>query len=84
MELCNTRTNGYLINLKTPKDIGDTMTIDKKVYNNVVVGYEVPKMLKADQEISGVMYQTKGYANLNCMWTDTRNVQEIIILSVDE
>ena len=39
MELCNTRTNGYLINLKTPKDIGDTMTIEKKFYDNVVLGY---------------------------------------------
>lgn len=84
MELCNTRTNGYLINLKTPKDIGDTMTIEKKFYDNVVVGYEAPQLLKADQEISGVMYKTKGYANLNCMWIDTRNIQEIILLSVDE
>ena len=84
MELCNTRTNGYLIALKTPKDIGDTMTIENKFYENVVIGYEAPEMLKADQEISGVMYKTKGYANINCMMFDTRNIQEIIILSVEE
>ena len=30
IELCSTRTNGYLVDLKMPDSIGDTMTIGKK------------------------------------------------------
>lgn len=84
IELCSTRTNGYLVDLKMPDSIGDTMTIGKKFYKNVVIAYEVPAMLKEQQKISGVMYKTKGYANLNCMMFDTRNLQEIIILSIED
>jgi hypothetical protein len=84
VEMCNTRTNGYLIELDTPKGVGDTMTIGSKFYKNLVVGYEAPALLKENQKISGVMYQTKGYANINCMWFDIRNLQEVIILTVNE
>ncbi len=84
VEMCNTRTNGYLIELDSPKGVGDTITIGSKFYKNLVVGYEAPVRLKDNQKISGVMYQTKGYANINCMMVDTRGLQEVIILTVDE
>lgn len=84
IEMCSTRTNGYLIELDSPKGVGDTITIGNKFYKNLVVGYEAPVRLKDNQKISGVMYQTKGYANINCMMVDTRGLQEVIILTVDE
>ena len=37
VEMCNTRTNGYLIELDTPKGVGDTMTLGNKFYKNLVV-----------------------------------------------
>lgn len=84
VEMCNTRTNGYLIELDSPKDVGDTMTLGSKFYKNLVIGYEAPTRLKDNQKISGVMYQTMGYANINCMFANTRSLQEVIILTVDE
>ena len=82
--MCNTRTNGYLIELDSPKGVGDTMTLGSKFYKNLVIGYEAPTRLKDNQKISGVMYQTMGYANINCMFANTRSLQEVIILTVDE
>ena len=84
VEMCNTRTNGYLIELDSPKGVGDTMTLGNKFYKNLVIGYEAPTRLKDNQKISGVMYQTMGYANINCMFANTRSLQEVIILTVDE
>lgn len=84
VEICSTRSNGYLVDLKTPEGIGDSIVIEGKTYKNVVIGYEAPEQLKINQQISGVMYKTKGYSALNCVMFDTRNLQEIIILSVDE
>jgi hypothetical protein len=84
VEMCNTRTNGYLIELDSPKGVGDTMTLGSKFYKNLVIGYEAPTRLKDNQKISGVMYQTMGYANINCMFANTRSLQEVIILTVDE
>ena len=84
VEMCHTRTNGYLIELDSPKGVGDTMTLGSKFYKNLVIGYEAPTRLKDNQKISGVMYQTMGYANINCMFANTRSLQEVIILTVDE
>ena len=84
VEMCNTRTNGYLIELDSPKGVGDTMTLGSKFYKNLVIGYEAPTRLKDNQKISGVMYQTMGYAKINCMFANTRSLQEVIILTVDE
>ena len=84
VEMCNTRTNGYLIELDSPKGVGDTMTLGSKFYKNLVIGYEAPTRLKDNQKISGVMYQTMGYANINCMFANTRSLREVIILTVDE
>lgn len=84
VEMCNTRTNGYLIELDSPKGVGDTMTLGSRFFKNLVIGYEAPVRLKDNQKISGVMYQTMGYANINCMMANTRGLQEIIILTVDE
>ena len=82
--LCNTVSMAYVIELTRPEGIGDTLTYKNKLYKNVVMGYDAPEQLKIGQELSGVMYQTRGYANLNCMVYDTRGFQEIILLSVDE
>ena len=46
VEMCNTRTNGYLIELDSPKGVGDTMTLGSKFYKNLVIGYEAPTRLK--------------------------------------
>ena len=82
--LCSTQTYGYIIALDTPADFGQEVEIGGVKYPNAVIGYESPKILKDQWQVSGVFYETKGYGKVHCMlWSDYINMKEVIFLEVN-
>lgn len=84
MELCSGTSAAFLIAVDQPKNIGDTLTINGKHYDNVVMGYRASRLLSNGETVYGVAYQVSDYAALNCMSVYYVDIPEVILVSVDE
>ncbi|MBR5027680.1 MAG: hypothetical protein IKX51_00530 [Bacteroidales bacterium] len=68
--ICNTKTWGYIIDLDTPSNYGDSVEFDGQ-------------QLKDSSSVSGVCYKTSDYGKINCQLIYKDDMQEVIILDID-
>lgn len=82
--LCSTYNLGYLIEVETPQGIGDTVTLNGKLYHNAVMGYRAPRIMKDGEEFVGVAYEYPNFAQYNCQVVYFERLPQLFMLSVDE
>lgn len=77
-EFCSSYTDyGYAIQLSSPDTIGGTYTTQNgDVFNNVVVLYQSPLLLKHNQHVSGRMFLDPKYSKTECNWHYDRDTPE--------
>lgn len=83
MGICTATSPSYLIEIVSPDEIGDTVTIGGRFYSNCVMGYQSPTLLEKDT-VWGVGYITKDFALLHCSMKPFLGLPEMCILSGDE
>lgn len=83
-DLCQATSPMYLIEVESPQGIGDTLTVYGELHHNVVMGYRSPRLIRNDEKVYGVAYQTEDYASYNCYMDFSLNLPELVLISVDE
>ena len=60
----------YMIALDSPEGIGERVAVaDGTIYDNVVVAYQAPRILKDKWKVSGEMYIDNNYSKAHCSRT---------------
>ena len=83
-EMCSSSQIGYIIDIFTPDNLGESFTNTSGSYDHAVMAYRAPRILHYGDTIEGVAYFTESYAALNCFGIIDNGLPEMVLLSVDE
>ena len=68
----STQDFAYLVALDSPENTGVTAMMENgAVFDNVVIAYQSPRLLKNNMKITGTIYINNNYNKAHCAWHPT-------------